>query len=250
LSANWWCGSKRSPDTQKARQCLGSKPSWSLTANRGGPSNYCCFGAAAGLLAGAVVAPGVAREFNMALNMVAKDRPAVDTKVWTHERTELIRAAAQDPIVTYILNPAIKKAICREAGADRSWLSKVRPWWGHDEHFHVRIVCPSDSLQCKPQLPAASGDGCGHELDSWLKESIVRLPSAGAKPKHNFTLAAMPKEKQGAVSSTVPVATPRQLLARWRNRSKRQLHRSVSQAARHRHRFCNRRSSAHTLSVC
>ena len=27
------------------------------------------------------------REFNMALNMVAKDRPAVDPKVWTYERT-------------------------------------------------------------------------------------------------------------------------------------------------------------------
>jgi penicillin-insensitive murein endopeptidase len=95
------------------------------------------------------------REFNMALNMVAKDRPAVDTKVWTHERTELIRAAAQEPIVTYILvNPAIKKAICREAGADRSWLSKVRPWWGHDEHFHVRIVCPSDTAS-EPRTAAS-----------------------------------------------------------------------------------------------
>ena len=39
------------------------------------------------------------REFNMALIMVAKDRPAVDPKVWTHERTALVRAAAQDPVV-------------------------------------------------------------------------------------------------------------------------------------------------------
>ncbi len=135
------------------------------------------------------------REFNMALNMVAKDRPAVDPNVWTYERTALVGAAARDPVVTRIfVNPAIKKAMCREAGADRSWLSKVRPWWGHDEHFHVRIACPLDSPECKSQPPAASGDGCGQELDSWLKDSIVHLPVTSANSKHNFTLAAMPKE--------------------------------------------------------
>ena len=65
----------------------------------------------------------------MALNMVAKDSLAVDPKVWTHERTALVRAAAQDSVLTRIfVNPAIKKAMCREAGPDRSWLSKVRPW--------------------------------------------------------------------------------------------------------------------------
>ena len=42
------------------------------------------------------------REFNMALNMVAKDRPAVDPKVWTYERTALVRAAARDQVVTRI----------------------------------------------------------------------------------------------------------------------------------------------------
>jgi penicillin-insensitive murein endopeptidase len=135
------------------------------------------------------------REFNMALNMVAKDRPAVDPKVWTYERTALVRAAAQDQVVTRIfVNPAIKSAMCHEAGSDRSWLSKVRPWWGHNEHFHVRIACPSDSPECKPQPPAGSSDGCGHELDSWLKQALVQPSTTGASPKHNFLLAAMPKE--------------------------------------------------------
>ena len=142
------------------------------------------------------------REFNMALNMVAKDSLAVDPKVWTQERTALVRAAAQDPVVTRIfVNPAIKKAMCREAGTDRSWLSKVRPWWRHDEHFHVRIACPSDSPECKPQPPAGSGDGCGRELDSWLKESIVHLPATSSKPKHDFTLAAMPKGCRAVVKA-------------------------------------------------
>ena len=42
------------------------------------------------------------REFDMALNMVAKDRHDVDPDVWTRERTEVVAAAAQDPAVTRI----------------------------------------------------------------------------------------------------------------------------------------------------
>jgi penicillin-insensitive murein DD-endopeptidase len=141
------------------------------------------------------------REFNMALNMVAKDQRDVDPATWTHERTALVRAAAQDPVVTRIfVNPAIKKAMCREAGPDRSWLSKVRPWWGHDEHFHVRLVCPPDNPECKPQPLVGADDGCGYELGSWLKKTLYPL-TPSAKPKHNFTLAAMPKECRAVVKA-------------------------------------------------
>ncbi len=63
-------------------------------------------------------------------------------------------------VTRIFVNPAIKKAMCRETGPDRSWLSKVRPWWGHDE-----LGGPPDSIQCKPQPPVAADDGCGHELE-------------------------------------------------------------------------------------
>jgi len=47
----------------------------------------------------------------------------------------VIRAAAQEPRVERIfVNAAIKKALCREAKGDRSWLAKMRPWYGHDYH--------------------------------------------------------------------------------------------------------------------
>src|SRR5262249_9022238 len=76
------------------------------------------------------------REFGSATDVVAPDLLDVDRQVWTHTHTELIRTAAQDPAVIRILvNAAIKKALCREAGADRAWLFKVRPWYGHAEHF-------------------------------------------------------------------------------------------------------------------
>ena len=132
------------------------------------------------------------REFTSAVDMVAKDRLDVDAKVWTKTRTGLIRAAARDAAVTRIfVNAAIKKAMCREAGSDRDWLAKVRPWWGHAEHFHVRLGCPADSPQCKPQPPVPDGDGCGHALDFWFKESTLH-PAPPKAPSKPMTLAGLP----------------------------------------------------------
>jgi len=135
------------------------------------------------------------REFTSAVQMVDEDRLGVDPKTWTHTRTDLLRTAAQDPEVERIfVNAAIKKEVCHEAGGDRSWLSKLRPWWGHDYHFHVRLFCPTDSPECKPQAPPEPGDGCGHELDYWFKESVLHPPppEVPAKPKPALTLAALP----------------------------------------------------------
>ncbi|MDR3422679.1 MAG: penicillin-insensitive murein endopeptidase [Xanthobacteraceae bacterium] len=135
------------------------------------------------------------REFMSATEMVRDDRLDVDTSVWTHQHTELIRTASEDPDVERIfVNAAIKKALCREAGADRAWLAKVRPWWGHDYHFHVRIYCPADSPQCKPQPPPEPGDGCGHELDYWFSDAVLhpKPPEEPAKPRPGPTLAQLP----------------------------------------------------------
>ena len=135
------------------------------------------------------------RELDSAVDVVAKDHLDVDPKVWTHEHTEVVRTAAEDPAVTRIfVNAAIKKAMCREAGSDRGWLAKVRPWWGHAEHFHVRISCPADSPQCKPQPAPEPGDGCGHALDFWFKESTLHPvpPKVPPKPKPPLTLASLP----------------------------------------------------------
>jgi penicillin-insensitive murein endopeptidase len=137
------------------------------------------------------------REEMSATMVVADSRLDVDPKVWTPGHFEVIKAAAQDPEVERIfVNPAIKKALCREAGEDRGWLHKVRPWWGHDYHFHVRIACPPDDAECKPQPPAPSADdGCGAELKSWFKDSIIHpKPSPGGPPAHGMTMAALPKE--------------------------------------------------------
>jgi penicillin-insensitive murein DD-endopeptidase len=135
------------------------------------------------------------REFTSAVQMVAENGLDVDPNTWTHTRTELLRTAAEDPEVERIfVNAAIKKAVCREAGSDRSWLWKLRPWWGHDYHFHVRLLCPAESPDCKPQPPPEPGDGCGHELDFWFKHAVIHPepPEVPAKPKRGIPLSALP----------------------------------------------------------
>jgi penicillin-insensitive murein endopeptidase len=135
------------------------------------------------------------REFTSAVQMVAESKVDVDPNTWTHTRTELLRTAAEDPEVERIfVNAAIKKAVCREAGSDRSWLSKLRPWWGHDYHFHVRLLCPADSPDCKPQPEPAPGEGCGHELDYWFRDAVIhpQPPEVPAKPKPGIPLSALP----------------------------------------------------------
>jgi len=120
------------------------------------------------------------REFGLAVDVVAKDQLDVDPEVWTHAHAELIRTAAQDPVVTRILvNAAIKKALCREAGADRTWLFKVRPWYGHAEHFHVQIACPAGSAECKRNLLRAQETAAVTSLTSGSRNRrcIRRRPS-------------------------------------------------------------------------
>ena len=131
------------------------------------------------------------REFGPAIDLVAGDLRDVDPEVWTRKHAALIRMAAEDPVVVRILvNAAIKKALCREAGADRSWLYKVRPWYGHASHFHVQIGCPADSTECKPPAPPRASDGCGSDLAFWFKESTLH-PQPG-KPRPPLTLAGLP----------------------------------------------------------
>ena len=66
--------------------------------------------------------------------------------------------------------PGIKQALCARATGDRAWLNKVRPWWGHDAHFHVRLACPPGERLCRDQEAPPPGDGCGDDLAWWLTD--------------------------------------------------------------------------------
>jgi penicillin-insensitive murein endopeptidase len=106
---------------------------------------------------------------NMTAVSMLKDPFTVDPEKWTPLHTKLIKRAASYPEVSRIfVHPAIKKVLCEQAGKDRAWLAKVRPWWNHYYHFHVRITCPPDVAGCENQPPVTGDDGCGKELDTWF----------------------------------------------------------------------------------
>ena len=87
-----------------------------------------------------------------AVSMVNEKTHLVKDKLWTPAHTRLLKRAASYPEVERILvNPGIKKKLCDTVTGDRSWLRKVRPFWGHDYHFHIRIGCQPGSPGCKAQ---------------------------------------------------------------------------------------------------
>ena len=136
------------------------------------------------------------REEMSAVMMVRPDRLDVDPQVFTPGHLAVIRAAAQEPEVQRIfVNAAIKKALCREAKGDRGWLSKVRPWYGHDYHFHIRMKCPAGSSECEGQRDQLGGEGCGDgDLAYWFKDAIIHPtpPITPPLPRPGITLAQMP----------------------------------------------------------
>jgi penicillin-insensitive murein endopeptidase len=131
------------------------------------------------------------REELMATNIVADDWMDVNPKVWSAKYVALYRLVAQDPEVERVLaNPAIKKALCRDVKGDRSWLHKIRPVFGHNYHFHIRIGCPEDSPECKPQPVPPGDDGCGKDLDWWFSKQVREIKPGTSKP---IMMSALPQ---------------------------------------------------------
>jgi penicillin-insensitive murein endopeptidase len=137
------------------------------------------------------------RENISASNLVAPDKLHVDPKTWTPADVAFIRTAAEQPEVERIfVNAAIKKELCRVEGKNHfSWMSRVRPWYGHADHIHVRLKCPPDSPNCRKQEPVPVGDGCAEkDLAFWFKDSVLH-PKPGPPPKvppKPITLADLP----------------------------------------------------------
>jgi penicillin-insensitive murein endopeptidase len=117
--------------------------------------------------------PRVARENLDLPSMVDPVTHRVDPKRFTDNQAEMVRFAAMDPRVARIfVNPAIKLALCERPWIDRSWLRLIRPWNGHDAHFHIRLNCPAGQPECVPQDPPPPGDGCGEDLTAWLRKPV------------------------------------------------------------------------------
>jgi penicillin-insensitive murein endopeptidase len=131
------------------------------------------------------------REQMSAVDMVRPDGLAVDPARWSERQAGIIRFAAEEPQVSMIfVNPAIKKALC-EKHAGEAWMTKVRPWWGHNYHFHVRLRCPEGQASCENQPPPPPGDGCDKSLNWWFSDEVLH-PKPSNKPARPLTMAQLP----------------------------------------------------------
>jgi penicillin-insensitive murein endopeptidase len=92
---------------------------------------------------------------------------------------KILRLAASDARVDRIfVSVGIKDLLCRTVTHDREFLQVLRPWWGHERHFHIRLKCPADSPGCYPNQPASGiPDDC-ESLSTWWRSSEVQLAFA------------------------------------------------------------------------
>ena len=127
---------------------------------------------------------------------------------WTRGQHELVKAAASDPRTARIfIFPGAKVQMCNDETGSRDWLRKVRPWYGHHYHMHVRLACPSGASGCVDQDPPPPGDGCA-EAQQWVDNILnppppkPRDPNAPApQPRRELTMADLPRQCVGVLQS-------------------------------------------------
>lgn len=135
------------------------------------------------------------RERVGAMIIRSKDQRSLNGN-WTPAHAALLEAAARDPRVEriFVTGPA-KIALCQSAGpGDAAWLRKIRPWWGHHDHFHVRLNCPPGP-GCKDPAPVPPGDGCKDAV-WWVTDALLPPDPNAPKtpPKPPLQLADLPPQ--------------------------------------------------------
>ncbi len=124
---------------------------------------------------------------------------------WTRAHHNILKAAASDPRVARIfIFPGAKVQMCKDEKGDRSWLRKIRPWYGHHYHFHVRLACPKDARGCVDQAPPPAGDGCA-DAQEWVNNILNPPPpnpnAPKPKPKREITLGDLPAQCASVLSA-------------------------------------------------
>jgi penicillin-insensitive murein endopeptidase len=151
---------------------------------------------------------------NISATIVVKNRKEIDPKVWTVKHAKLLkRAASYDRVARLFVHPPIKAELCKWATGDRSWLAKVRPLYGHNYHFHIRMKCPEGMAGCKDQWAPKpkDGTGCGEELAYWMSDVPWKpkkpdpKPADPGKPKPKppppLTLSGLPAECRAVIAA-------------------------------------------------
>lgn len=144
------------------------------------------------------------REQLAARSVVDEKAKLMDGEQVTRVESLLSLAARDARVARIFVHPVIKDTLCKRNYPDRSFLNKLRPWWGHDDHFHVRLECPIDSKQCEAQGKVEAGDGCA-EVATWLTpEALAAREKEHARYKAK--VGAVPKLPEAC--EALLVATP------------------------------------------
>lgn len=137
------------------------------------------------------------RENISSLNVRSSDQRSVNGN-WSRGHHEVLKAAASDPAVARIFITApVKIQMCKDETGNRDYLRKLRPWWGHNTHFHVRLNCPEGVGGCVEQDPIPVGDGCA-DAQWWVTDALQPAkPDPNApkpQPKRALRLADLPTQ--------------------------------------------------------
>ncbi len=135
---------------------------------------------------------------NLSSISMRRERGAFTNSSWTEQHMQVLRAAASDPRTARIfVFPSAKVAMCDWATGDRSWLNKIRPWYGHHYHFHVRLTCPAGASGCENQAPPPAGDSCA-DAQTWVNNILNPPPpdpsATPRTPRGPLTMARLPAQ--------------------------------------------------------
>lgn len=138
------------------------------------------------------------RETKSAVSVLVPGTRTADPRIFTQAHAIFVaRAAHHKDVERIFVAPGIKQIMCSMNWQDRTFLSRIRPWYGHDDHIHVRLSCPTGDAACEEQAAPPKGDGCGEELDWWLSDEPYK-PS-DEPPAKPLTLADLPKACAGVL---------------------------------------------------
>ncbi len=130
------------------------------------------------------------RETWSAPSVLAAKSDIINDGQWSQAHEKILEAAARSPEVDRIfVNPSVKRLLCTRKSA-HAWLRKIRPWWKHDDHFHVRLKCPLNNKNCSGQESLPEGDGCDASLAWWFSEE-AKTPAPSAKKPEPSALPAL-----------------------------------------------------------
>ena len=116
-------------------------------------------------------------------SLVRPDGRGIEPSLWSPQHVTLLRLATQLPGVDRILvNAAIKRQLCTEVRGDRTWLARIRPWYGHAAHMHIHFRCPPGQTECIDQPPAPATEACDASLQWWFDQLDNPPPAIQARP--------------------------------------------------------------------